>query len=164
MGDAVGKIFYAVLNERLRDWTKRKKIMGEEQNGFRRDKRAEDNIYVMNELISKMKKDNRRIYIAFLYIEKAYDRVHKGMMCRVLEEVGVSVKVVNVIKSMYVNTRAKYRMGDFKSGWVESRRGVRQRCCNGPSLIVLNNLSTKLSCKLFRRIKGKGVRSYRALL
>ena len=75
-----------------------------------------------------MKKDNRRIYIAFLDIEKAYDRVDRGMMCRVLEEVGVSVKVVNVIKSMYVNTRAKYRLEDFESGWVRSRRGVRQGC------------------------------------
>ena len=52
--------------------------MGEEQNGFRRDRKAEDNIYVvMNELISRMKKENKRIYIAFLDIEKAYDRVNR---------------------------------------------------------------------------------------
>ena len=55
-------------------------------------------------------------------------------MCRVLEEVRVSVKVVNVIRSMYVNTSAKYRLGDFECDWVRSRRGVRQGCISSPLL------------------------------
>ena len=136
LGDAVWKIFCAILNERLRDGTERKKIMGEEHNGFRRDRR-EDNIYAMNELIGRMKKDDKIIYIAFLNIENSYGRVNRGMMRRVLEEVGMSERVVNVIKSMYVNTRAKYILWDFESGWVRSRRGVRQGCILPPLLFGL---------------------------
>ena len=59
--DTVGKIC-AILNERLRGWIKRKIIMCEKQNYFRKDRRAEDNIYVMSGLIGKINKDNERIY------------------------------------------------------------------------------------------------------
>ena len=38
----------------------------------------------------------------------------------------MSVRVVNVIKSIYLNTRAKYRLGDFESDWVGSGSGVKQ--------------------------------------
>lgn len=88
--DTVGKVFSSILNERLRDWTEQKKIIEEEQSCFRNDRKAEDNIYVLIELIGRMKKDNKIIYIAFLDIEKAYDSMKRG----VVEEMRVSEKPV----------------------------------------------------------------------
>ena len=45
--------------------------------------------------------------MAFLDIEKAYDRVNRNILWKVLERCGMSEKVLNIIKSMYVNTRGK---------------------------------------------------------
>ena len=52
-------------------------MYGESQNGFRKARRGEDNMYVLGELIERLKRDAKRMYIAFLDIEKAYDRVGK---------------------------------------------------------------------------------------
>ena len=135
--NTVGKIFSAVLNERLCKWIERNRVLGEEQNGFRIGRRAEDNIFVLNEMIERKRSEGRKLYLGFLDIEKAYDRVSREMLCKVLEKVGLSEKIVNIVRSMYQNTRAKYRLGNIETEWVRSERGVRQGCILSPTLFSL---------------------------
>ncbi len=75
------------MNERIRKWIEKAKVLGEEQNGFRVDRRAEDNMYIINELIESKKRCGGGLYIGFLDIEKAYDRVNRNLMCAVLQKV-----------------------------------------------------------------------------
>ena len=49
----------------------------------------------------------------------------------------MSQKMVNIIRSMYVNTRARYMLDDIESDCVESKRGVRQGCILSPLLFAL---------------------------
>lgn len=51
-------------------------MLGEEQNGFHIDRRAEHNVFVVNELIER-KKDGGELYFGLLDIKKAYDRVNR---------------------------------------------------------------------------------------
>ena len=135
--NTVGKIFSAVLNERLCEWIERTRVLGEEQNGFRIGRRAKDNIFVVNEMMERKKSKGGKLYLEFLDIEKAYDRVNREMVCKVLEKVGLSRKIVNIVRSMYENTRAKYRLGNIETEWVRSERGVRQGCILSPTLFSL---------------------------
>ena len=137
LADTVGKIFCSILNERLSAMIEQLGVIGEEQNGFRKDRRAEDNIYVINEMIERKKRDGDRVYMAFLDIEKAYDRVNREQLCRVLESVGVSEQMVRIVRSMYASMRAKYRLGVIETDWVYTRRGVRQGCILSPLLFGL---------------------------
>ena len=100
--NTVGKIFSAVLNERLCKWIERNRVLGEEQNGFRIHvgRRAEDNIFVLNEMIERKRSEGRKLYLGFLDIEKAYDRVSREMLCKVLEKVGLSEKIVNIVEEV----------------------------------------------------------------
>jgi hypothetical protein len=61
------------MNEQMQRCIRNKRVFGKEQNGFRYDRRAEDNVYVVNELIERMKRDGKKVYLAFLDIEKVYD-------------------------------------------------------------------------------------------
>ncbi|MPC22529.1 hypothetical protein E2C01_015546 [Portunus trituberculatus] len=58
---------------------KQTRVLGEEQNGFCVDRRAEDNMFVVNELIERKRKDGSKLYLGFLDIETVYDRVNKRM-------------------------------------------------------------------------------------
>ncbi len=149
LADTSGKIFCAVMNERMQRCIRNERVFGEEQNGFRYDRRAEDNIYVVNELIERMKRDGKKVYLAFLDIEKAYDRVDRELLCQILGKIGMSEKCVRLVRSMYVNTRAKYRLGDIETDWVRSRRGVRQGCILSP---LLFNLYTEEMATRVRRM------------
>ena len=53
LSDTVSKIFCGILNERLKEVCERCKVMGEEQNGFRKNRRGEDNMFIVREVIEK---------------------------------------------------------------------------------------------------------------
>ena len=48
----IGKVFSWVLNEMWYKWIERAGVLGEEQSGFRIDRRADD-MFVVNELIER---------------------------------------------------------------------------------------------------------------
>ena len=150
--NTIGKVFCAVLNERLCKWIERVRVLGEEQNGFRADRRAEDNMFVVNELIEGRKNSEGKLYLGFLDIEKAYDRVNRRQLCAVLEKVGLSEKIVNIVRSMYEDTKAKYRLGNLETDWVKSERGVRQGCVLSPTLFSL--YTEELAVRLRRMNTG----------
>ena len=111
------------------------------------NRRVED-MYVVNEVIERARKDGRKKYLALIDIEKVYHRVNRRMLCKVLERIGMSEKVVKIISSMYVNTRAKLSMGDLETGWVNSKRGVRQSCVLSPLLfgLYVEELAVRVKC------------------
>lgn len=70
------------------------------------------------------KRSGGNLYLSFLELEKAHDSVDRGVLCRVLERVGLTEKfVVNIIKSMYVGTRVLYRLVDLETGCMKRNRG-----------------------------------------
>ena len=91
------------------DWTRWSK----EEDGFRMDGRAEDNMFLVNEIIKKKEKDRGKLYWGYLdrEIEKAYDRKDREMEGKVLGKIGLSAQIINMVCSMYVDTKAKYRLG-----------------------------------------------------
>ena len=126
-----------VLNGRLKVNIERNGMYCENQNGFRALRRGEDNMYVISEMIERVKKEGKRVYMAFLDIEKAYDRVDGSILWKVLERCCICEKVLNIIMSMYVNTKGKYALGEIKTDWVKSVNGVRQGCILSPLLFGL---------------------------
>ena len=67
LADTCSKISCAVVNERMQRCMERERVLGEEQNGFRCDRRAEDNIFVVNELIERMKRDGKSLLGVYRY-------------------------------------------------------------------------------------------------
>ena len=83
-------------------------MLGEEQNGFRKDRRGEDNIFIVNELIEEYSRRERPLYLAFLDIEKAYDKVNRQTLIYILGKLGCPKKYCELIKGMYTGTKAKH--------------------------------------------------------
>ena len=108
MANTAGKIFCSILNERLKEACSRANILGEEQNGFRADRRGEDNIYILGEIIENARSKGNQVFLAFLDVEKAYDSLNRRTLMRVLEKMGFPEKIRNIINQMYTNTKARY--------------------------------------------------------
>ena len=68
-----GKVFGKILNDRMRIRTEGKLM--EEQVGFRLGRGCTENVFVIRQLGEKMIERGKKLYAAFLDLEKAYDRV-----------------------------------------------------------------------------------------
>ncbi|KAF2348719.1 Reverse transcriptase domain [Trinorchestia longiramus] len=117
LADTVSKIFCGILNERIKYVVEEQGVMGEKQNNFRRDRCGEDNLFVLSEIIERKRKEKKKMYLAFLDIEKAYDRVDRRRLLDVLGKIGFSENIVNIVKSLYENKCAVYRLGNLLTGW-----------------------------------------------
>ena len=49
-------------------------------------------------------------------------------MVYILDKLDFSLKICNIIKSVYKKTKCKYIFGEIETDWVTLERGVRQGC------------------------------------
>ena len=61
-------------------------------------------------------------------LEKTYDRVNREAQCQVLRMYDVGGKLLNGIKSMYVNSLTCVRVKGGESEYFRINSGVRQMC------------------------------------
>ena len=144
------RIMGGIVNDRLRSELENQNILSEEQNAFRVDRRGEDNVFCVKELVEMCLREKKKAYFGFLDIEKAYDRVDRGILLGLLEKIGIPERIISIIRSMYTDTRSKYKLGDTHTDYVELGRGVRQGCTLSP---LLFNLYTE---ELIHRVKRVG--------
>ena len=127
-----GKVYGRVVIEKVRELTER--LVGEEQGGFRQGRGCVDQIFVMNQLSEKYVSKGKSLHVAYIDLEKAYDRVDREAMWRVLEMYGVNGRLLQAVKSFYVESKACVRICRQESEWFNVRVGLRQGCVMSPWL------------------------------
>ena len=84
--------------------------------------------------------------MAFVDLEKAFDRVPRKVMWWTLRKLGVEEWIVRLVQGMYVNARSRVRVGEGFSKEFEVKVGAHQGSVLSPLLfiIVLEALSREL--------------------
>ena len=70
-----GKWFGKVLNSKLRDCTEGRVL--EEQGGLRAKRSCVDQVFTLRQVLEKAIEKRRELFVAFIDLEKAYDRVNR---------------------------------------------------------------------------------------
>ena len=139
----VGKVFARVLNERVKEVTVDK--------GFRSGRGCCDQIFAVKQLVEKTIEKDRKMYMAFVDLEKAYDNVSREMLWKVLDEYGVKGKLLRAIQVLYVDGKARMEVGGVESELFGVHRGVRQGCTISPWLFnVFMDRVTREAKRQFR--------------
>ena len=73
------------------------------QLGFVPGKGTTDAIFVVRQLQEKYLAVNKRLYMAFLDLEKVFDRVPQKVIWWALRKLGVEEWIVRLVKGMYAN-------------------------------------------------------------
>ena len=66
--------------------------------------------------------------MGFMDLEKAYDRVNREVLWKVLRMCDVGGKLLNSIKSVYVNSLACVRAKEYESDCLRIDSGARHVC------------------------------------
>ena len=120
----VGKVYAAVLNQRLLHWCERSGKFGEEQGGFRPNRSTADHVFVLSEIVKERKTRGLDSHIAFLDIRKAYDTVSHECLWKRLLDIGVNGKMWRVIRNIYEVVQSTVIIDDELRGGVGSQTGL----------------------------------------
>ena len=86
-------------------------MLGEIQGSFRRGRHTEDNPFMLERLIEMVKGRKAEIFLTFLDMEKAYDRVNRKKLFEVMRCYDVHEKlVVRLIERIYDGSMVKFEL------------------------------------------------------
>ena len=138
----ISKLFNRILNERLVKYLQKKKILSEEQIGFKRGARTSDHMFVLKTIIDYHKYRKLAVFTCFIDLKKAFDTVWRtGMMFKLLKA-GISSKFVSIVKDLYKKTKNMVLVKGYISNPFETYLGTRQGCNLSPTIfnMYLNDL------------------------
>ena len=107
------------------------------QFGFVPGSGTTDAVFVVRQLQEKYLATNKRLYTAFVDLEKAFDRVPRKVIWWALRKPGVEEWIVRLVQGMYANARSRIRVYEGYSEEFEVKVGVLQGSVLSPLLFII---------------------------
>ena len=135
------------LLERMLDGRIRKKVeqeLGEEQQGFRKDRGTTDVVFEFRQLVEKrLEMQGRmrlemqgRMAVGFVGPEKAYNKVLREMVTATVRLLGVPEAEARMMKAMYERTKGRVVVGSGLSEEFPVNISLRQGSALSPLLFI----------------------------
>jgi hypothetical protein len=134
----IGKLVTRAMADRLQRVAEKEGWIADEQGGFRKDRRTEDQALILLRAIESRRLTGKDTCVVFVDLAKAYDRVFRRGLVYKLMKLGIHGKMLHLLNSMYSSTSSTV----LGAGGGESRlfaisEGVRQ---GDPLSCILFNL------------------------
>ena len=117
IGSCLCKLYNLILLNRLEKHIESVMPISPNQIGFQKGNRTADHIFVLNTIINKIvKHDKKKLYIAFIDFRKAYDKINRTLLFLKLQRAGVSGLFYENLKKIYssVNYLIKVKGGHLQ--------------------------------------------------
>ena len=124
--------------ERVVESLIRKRVeINDMQFGFMPGRGTTDAIFILRQLQEKHMAANKTLYMAFVDLEKAFDRVPRNVIWWAMRKLGIEEWLVKVVQSMYENVSSRVRVGKGYSDAFEVKVGVHQGSVLSPLLFII---------------------------
>ena len=130
-----GKVFAKVLERRVRSIVEPR--IEEKQCGFRPGRGTVDQLFTLFGVLEGAWEFAQPVHMCFVDLEKAYDRVPRGILWGVLQEYGVDGALLRAIQSLYRRSVSLVRVSGSKSDLFPVGVGLRQGCPLSPVLFIV---------------------------
>ena len=124
---AIAKLYDMVLTSRFSLWYTPR----HEQAGAQKGRGCEEQILTVRLLIDIARKTKRSLYLAFIDLQKAYDKVNRNILLQTLDLKGCGSKFLIAIRESLRNS-----MGIIGQSMFEATSGVRQGGCSSCPLFT----------------------------
>lgn len=125
--NSITKLFTAILNNRLYIWAEIRSIIPIEQAGFRENMGVMDNVTTLQmTLQNRLRQAGGKVYGLFVDFRRAFDSVSHQLLWQKLLSIGVSYKLIRIIKSLYDRSSLRIRTTEGISTPVDVSEGVLQ--------------------------------------
>ncbi|VDP41097.1 unnamed protein product [Heligmosomoides polygyrus] len=125
------KVYERLVNSRLREFV----TISQEQ--FMPERSTADAIFIARQVMEKCREKQKPCYMAFLDLDKAYDRLSRAVLWKSLRGRGVPERLITIAKDMYEGSKAVVRTLYGMAKKMDITVGVHQRSALSPFLFVL---------------------------
>ena len=135
------------MADRLTCWTDLNNKLNEAHFGFKKNRRTSDAIFILHTAIQVAKKQKKLLFTCFVDFAKAFDTINHHLLGTKLSTIGLSRKMLNILRNMYAKAAARVAINNNLSTPFQSSRGVRQGCNLSPIVfsLFLSDLDNHLS-------------------
>ena len=135
LSSLVAKIVNKMLLNRIRP--KLDPLLRGNQSGFRPGRTTIAQILALRRIIEEVKKGQLSAVMVFIDFCKAFDSICHLAMFAILEAYGIPTKIVNAIKEVYKNIKAKVKSPDGDTDYFDILAGVLQGDTLAPYIFVI---------------------------
>ena len=107
------------------------------QCAFRPGRSTTDQIFTLKQIFEKSWEYGKDLFASFVNLEKAYDRVPRDKLWKVLQEYGVDGQLLHAIKSFYCRPEVCVRVNGKQSKSFHAGVRLRQGCVLSPLLFIV---------------------------
>ena len=145
--NCVLKFLTQLISERVHAWAEETALFYEGQNGFRKGRGCIDGIFTLTSIIHIHIQRSRKIYTAFVDFKQAFDLVDQDLLWSKLYQVGLSSRLIAVLRSLYSQAGVRVRGDGCRSELVGITKGVLQGDSLSPLLfsLFINDLAEYMS-------------------
>jgi hypothetical protein len=130
----IGKLLERLIQNRLLPFAENNNVFPESQHGFRPDRSTVDAIYVSRLVSGSAKEHQRPLYKCFVDLTKAYDKVDRETLWKVLALRGIPPKMVQLIRALHIGAQARVKVSGNLSSPFQLERGLKQGSVFAPLL------------------------------
>jgi hypothetical protein len=127
------KVVERVLEKKVRKMVK----VDEMQCGFTQGKGTTDGIVIVRQMQERYRGKGKRLYYAFVDLEKAFDRVPREVTRWAMRKLGVEEWLVSAVMAMYEQAWTVVRTKDGDSERFEVKVGLHQGSVLSPLLFII---------------------------
>ena len=159
------RVLARILANRLRIWAEAMDLLDEEQAGFRKGRSTADVTQILvriqedtidlrkrMEAAGEVLEDDEKPAARLLDLRKAYPRVNKYAMWKILERYGLGENCLRTIRTLHETTIYKVKNREGESEAWTTERGLREGCPSSPILFnIYHQVSMRLATKERKR-------------
>ena len=135
--DCTYKIFMSVLKESIENHIYVQNLQKDQQNGFTRGRRLEDNITILNYCIEGSLRTGQELYVAAVDYSKAFDSINRKQLIETLKRYNIDPRVIDIIARIYTQDMTQIHLRENLSEDMEIGNGIRQGCTASALLFKL---------------------------
>ena len=146
IASTISKLYCMILLQRLESHMLETGLISPNQIGFMKNCQAPDHVYLLKTLVTKVLKQKKKLYAAFIDFKKAYDTVDRSLLLKSVHTAGIQGKFLANLKAIYSKVSYSIKLKAGALDPIDSNLGLKQGCPLSPLLfnIYINDIGSYL--------------------